>query len=93
MPTLQLFINGKEFTATLYDTSAARALLEKLPMILTMQELNGNEKYNYLPFAFLQVMSRSAISKQVILCFGAITVWYCFMKTFLPHTVIRKSDI
>lgn len=51
MPTLQLFINGKEFTATLYDTSAARALLEKLPMILTMQELNGNEKYNYLPFA------------------------------------------
>lgn len=51
MPTLQLRINGKEFTATLYDTPAARALIEKLPMTLTMQELNGNEKYNYLPFA------------------------------------------
>ena len=51
MPTLKLRINGKEFTATLYDTQAARALLEKLPMTLIMQELNGNEKYNYLPFA------------------------------------------
>lgn len=51
MPALKLRINGKEFTATLYDTQAARALLEKLPMTLIMQELNGNEKYNYLPFA------------------------------------------
>ena len=51
MPTLKLRINGKEFTATLYDTQATRALLEKLPMTLIMQELNGNEKYNYLPFA------------------------------------------
>lgn len=50
MQKLKLLINGKEFTATLYDTQTARALLEKLPITLTMQELNGNEKYNYLPF-------------------------------------------
>lgn len=43
--------NSKEFTSTLYDTLAARALIEKLTMTLIMQELNGNKKYNYLPFA------------------------------------------
>lgn len=50
MPKLKLRINGIDFTATLYDTQTTRALLEKLPMTLTMEELNGNEKYNYLPF-------------------------------------------
>ncbi len=50
MPKLKLRTNGIDFTATLYDTQTTRALLEKLPMTLAMEELNGNEKYTYLPF-------------------------------------------
>lgn len=37
------------FEAVLYDTPAAAALWEQLPMTVTMQELNGNEKYCNLP--------------------------------------------
>lgn len=49
LPGLTIEAGGKSFTATLSDTPAARALLERLPMTVTMDELNGNEKYCYLP--------------------------------------------
>ena len=47
---MTITINGQVFTATLYDNETAAALKEKLPLSLDMSELNGNEKYNYLPF-------------------------------------------
>lgn len=49
MPKLNLTVNGQTFSATLADTPAARALLAQLPLSVTMQELNGNEKYYNLP--------------------------------------------
>ena len=48
MSTLTIEIGGQTFTATLQDTPATRALLEHFPMTVTMNELNGNEKYCYL---------------------------------------------
>lgn len=41
-------INGHEFSAVLYDNETARAFKTMLPMTVTMNELNGNEKYYYL---------------------------------------------
>ena len=43
--TIRLAIGGTDYTATLADTDAARLLAERLPMRLSMTELNGNEKY------------------------------------------------
>lgn len=40
-----LSVGGQSFDAILYDSPAADALYELLPMTVTMQELNGNEKY------------------------------------------------
>lgn len=40
---------GQTFTITLLDNPSARALLKRLPMTVSMEELNGNEKYYYLP--------------------------------------------
>ena len=40
-------INGQQFTATLYDNETAKAFQEMLPITITMNELNGNEKYHY----------------------------------------------
>ena len=37
------------FTATLFEDAAAQAFKELLPMTVQMRELNGNEKYYYLP--------------------------------------------
>lgn len=46
---LQISVGGKDFTAMLEDNAAARALAERLPLTVTMGELNGNEKYHDLP--------------------------------------------
>ena len=40
-------VGGKSFTAKVEDTATGRAFMEKLPLTLSMTELNGNEKYNY----------------------------------------------
>ena len=45
--TIQVANQG--FTATLFDNPTTRALIEKLPMTIQMDELNGNEKYYYMP--------------------------------------------
>lgn len=49
MPQLKIEVGGQVFTATLLDNPTTRALLDRLPMTISMSELNGNEKYYYLP--------------------------------------------
>lgn len=49
MPQLKIEAGGQTFTATLLDNPTTRALLDRLPMTISMSELNGNEKYYYLP--------------------------------------------
>ena len=46
---LQIIANGVTFHARLYDNPTAEAFWEQLPLTLSMSELNGNEKYYYLP--------------------------------------------
>lgn len=45
---LNIRIGNQTFTATLADNETAKAFVALLPMTLTMNELNGNEKYYYL---------------------------------------------
>lgn len=40
-------VGKKTYTLTLYDNASAKQLYKKLPMSITMNELNGNEKYHY----------------------------------------------
>lgn len=49
MPQLKIEVGGQTFTATLLDNPTTRALLERLPITVSMRELNGNEKYYYIP--------------------------------------------
>ncbi len=42
-----LRINGKDFPAKLYQTETTKSIMQKLPLSITMSELNGNEKYYY----------------------------------------------
>lgn len=43
-----LTVGGKTFAAKFYDNQTTRELVKKMPMTLSMKELNGNEKYYYL---------------------------------------------
>ncbi|WP_400259809.1 cyclophilin-like fold protein [Candidatus Methanomassiliicoccus intestinalis] len=47
--TLQLQVGNETFTIVLEDNASATALQNQLPLTVTMSELNGNEKYYYLP--------------------------------------------
>lgn len=48
---LKMIVNGQEFEVTLYDTPAANALYDMLPLELTFEDFNGIEKISYLPEA------------------------------------------
>ena len=48
---IKLKIGEKNFDVVLYENSATNKLKEKLPLTLTMNELNGNEKYCYLDYS------------------------------------------
>lgn len=47
-----LTVDGKKFAAKFYDNPTARELVKKMPMTLSMKELNGNEKYYYFDSEF-----------------------------------------
>lgn len=49
---IKLRIKGKEFPAKLYDNKTSRELVERMPFTITMEELNGNEKYYYFDKSF-----------------------------------------
>ena len=45
---INVIIGSKTFTATLADSETGEAFADLLPLTITMNELNGNEKYHYL---------------------------------------------
>lgn len=47
MTIINIQIGSNSFTATLYENDTTRALLEKLPLTLNMEDLNGNEKFYF----------------------------------------------
>lgn len=48
MQKIMIDVGGQSFQAVLYDNETAKALKERLPMTLNMEELHGNEKFYYL---------------------------------------------
>ena len=52
MYEVTLRVNGKEFPAKLYQTETTKSIMQKLPLSITMEELNGNEKYYYFSESF-----------------------------------------
>jgi hypothetical protein len=49
MTTINIQIASKTFTAKFFDNASSQALMAKMPMTITMSELNGNEKYYPMP--------------------------------------------
>lgn len=45
---INITVGGKTFTAEIEDSETGRAFVSRLPLTLSMSELNGNEKYYYL---------------------------------------------
>ena len=94
MTTIDIDINGTTFTAQLEDNATARAFLDLLPTTLTMDELNGNEKYHYLDSSLPSEPQRvGTIHAGDIMLYGSdcIVVFYQTFRT--PYSYTRIGSI
>ena len=48
MPKLNITVNGRSFSATMEDNTASRALLDMLPLTISMSDYSGFEKVGSL---------------------------------------------
>ena len=48
MDKVNITVNNREYVLELEDNQTTREFLNTLPLSITMEELNGNEKYKYL---------------------------------------------
>lgn len=79
---MKIIIGGKTFDAVLEDNAAAKKFAEKLPLEISMTELNGNEKYHRFSERFPSNDSRfSTIHEGDLLLWSSNTV-VLFYKTF-----------
>ena len=79
----------------LEDNETAAALKEHLPLTLDMSELNGNEKYNYLPFELpTDSYSPGAIQTGDVMLYGSdcLVVFYKSFSTPYSYTRIGHID-
>lgn len=75
-------VGGRSFAATLEDNPAARAFAAMLPMAVTMNEMNGNEKYYYLPDDLPTDSKRPATIRNGDLMLYGSNCLVLFYKTF-----------
>lgn len=92
---IKITISGRTFSATLYDNETAREFKERLPITLDMSELNGNEKYYYLPDSLPTDSSRpSGINSGDIMLYGSdcLVIFYESFSTSYSYTPVGKID-
>lgn len=93
--SMKIIIGNEQFSATLYDTETAQAFAKLLPLTLDMSELNGNEKYNYLPTTLPTKTERvDNINAGDIMLYGnsCIVLFYKSFSTSYSYTKIGKID-
>lgn len=93
--SIDITVNGRTFSATLYDNETARTFKEQLPLTLDMNELNGNEKYYYLPDSLPTNSSRpSMINTGDIMLYGSscLVIFYDSFSTSYSYTPIGKIN-
>lgn len=86
-----LTIGSKTFTAKFYDNKTAGELIGKMPITLSMKELNGNEKYHYFDTDFpVQETSPKQIHAGDIKMYGSdcLVAFYKSFSTSYQYTSI-----
>lgn len=88
-------INNTPFTATLENNETVREFLDLLPLTVDMTELNGNEKYCYLPQS-LPVGSRQidVIQTGDLMLYGSncIVLFYQTFSSSYSYTRLGRID-
>lgn len=95
MLAIQIQIGNQSFTATLADTAAARGFAEKLPLTVTMGDLNGNEKYCYMDEPLTTSPSRiGRIQAGDLMLFGSdcLVLFYKSITSGYSYTHLGQID-
>lgn len=91
----KLLINNKEYSITLEDNETVAALINNMPLNLSMSNLNGNEFYSYLDFTLSTNSSNPGkINKGDIYLYGnnCLVIFYESFNTSYSYTKIGKLD-
>jgi hypothetical protein len=83
-------INKTPFTATLENNETVREFLDLLPLTVDMTELNGNEKYCYLP----QSLPVDVIQTGDLMLYGSncIVLFYQTFSSSYSYTRLGRID-
>lgn len=87
-------VGNHRFAITLADTEAARAFAALLPLMLQMEELNGNEKKKELPHPLpTDTIRPGTIRNGDILLWGARTVVVFYLTFDSPYSYTRLGRV
>ena len=89
MYDITLHVNGQSFSAKLYKSATTELFIQKLPLSITMNELNGNEKYYYFSESFPTASERvSQIQAGDIKLYGSscLVLFYESFSTSYSYT-------
>lgn len=92
---LRIAVGTVSFTATLSDNAASRAFKAMLPMTVRMGELNGNEKYYYLPDRLQTSASNpGTIHTGDLMLYGSdcLVLFYKTFTTSYSYTRLGRLD-
>ena len=92
---LSLQVNGKTFKITLDPNETSQSLRKLLPLKITMEELNGNEKYHYLESMLPSNPTRvEKIESEDIMLYGdnCLVLFYEDFTTSYSYTRIGKIE-
>ncbi len=92
---IQIIIGTSSFSATLEDNATAKAFIERLPLTITMTELNNNEKYFDLTEGLpANASNPGTIRNGDLMLYGSNTLvlFYKSISTSYNYTRIGKID-
>lgn len=92
---LKITIGTNAFTATLYKNESAAAFKDKLPMTISMTELNGNEKYFDFPNSLpANASNPGTIQTGDLMLYGSNTLvlFYKSFSTSYSYTRLARID-
>jgi len=92
---MKITIGASAFSASLANNATATAFLAKLPVSITMEELNGNEKFHFFKESFPQNATvPSTINEGDLMLYGdnCLVIFYKTFKTSYSYTRIGHID-
>ena len=95
MIPIRLQIGAAHFAATLYDNATTRALQARMPLTLTMSELNGNEKYHFMADTLPTEAGRvGRINAGDLMLYGAdcLVLFYESFSTSYRYTKLGRVE-